>query len=378
MNFKFKFQALPNNGNVFGRVYSVNGKIGAVTLNAEDVGADPLGSSQAVQENVDAEIRPQLDELRADVDLIQPQLESLSANKLDKVDYVQHFLGVFSSKAALDVAHPTARAGDSADIDSGSGFDVMRAIWDDSDQKWVIREVNNAQNTDQVSEGNTNLYFKAERVLATLLSGFNPVNTAINAADSIIQGLSKAQGQISNIISTFAANVRSTLLTGLVTSDNSNVTSADSVLSAIGKLEAKSQTSGGGFTWISATTISGFSLNPQVTQGSIPLKLAKKDGLLWLSGSLSVSGSVLTTGKIFSLINSGYEIERFATPAVDIIVAAIDVIEMGYNFGTNPSLNPRVGQVYMTSNELYFKMPFNTPNDGSMIFFSPVPIGRIV
>lgn len=276
MNFKFKFQALPNNGNVFGRVYSVNGKIGAVTLNAEDVGADPLGSSQAVQENVDAEIKPQLDELRADVDLIQPQLESLSANKLDKVDYVQHFLGAFSSKAALDVAHPTARAGDSADIDSGSGFDVMRAIWDDSDQKWVIREVNNAQNTDQVSEGNTNLYFKAERVLATLLSGFNPVNTAINAADSIIQGLSKAQGQISNIISTFAANVRSTLLTGLVTSDNSNVTSADSVLSAIGKLEAKSQTSGGGFTWISATTISGFSLNPQVTQGSIPLKLAKK------------------------------------------------------------------------------------------------------
>lgn len=378
MNFKFKFQALPNNGNVFGRVYSVNGKTDTVTLNAEDVGADPLGSAQAVQENVDAEIKPQIEELRSDVDLIQPQLESLSENKLDKVDYVQHFLGVFSSKAALDAAHPTARAGDSADIDSGSGFDVMRAIWDDSDQKWVIREVNNAQNTDQVSEGNTNLYFKAERVLATLLTGLNPVNTVISAADSVIQGLSKAQGQISNIISTFASNVRSTLLTGLITTDSTDVTATDNVLSAIGKLQAKSQTSGGGFTWLNATTISGFSLNPQVTQGSIPLKLAKKDGLLWLSGSLSVSGSILTTGKIFSLINSGYKIERFATPAVDIIVASINVIEMGYNFGTNPSMNPRVGSVYMTSNELYFKMPFNTPNDGSMIFFSPVPIGRIV
>ena len=133
-----------------------------------------------------------------------------------------------------------------------------------------------------------------------------------------------------------------------------------------------------GFDWITATTISGFTLNAQVTQGTIPLKLAKKDGLLWLSGSLSVSGSVLTTGKIFSLINSGYKIERFATPAVDVVVTTMNITEMQYNFGTNPSMNARLGQIYMTATELYLKMQFNTPNDGGMLFFSPTPLGRLV
>lgn len=295
-------------------VNSVNGKNGTILLTAEDVGADPLGSAQAVQENVDAEIKPQIDELRADVDLIQPQLESLSDNKLDKVDYVQHFLDVFSSKAALDAAHPTAQAGDSADIDSGSGFDVMRAIWDDSDQQWVIREVNNAQNTDQVSEGNTNLYFKAERVLATLLGGFSPVNAAINAADSIIQGLSKAQGQISNIISTFAANVRSTLLTGLVTTDNSNVTSADSVLSAIGKLEAKSQTSGTAITWVDIASLVNTQFWAGINLSQTKIEFAKIDGNIWVRGYFTTTGTMGTNVDIFSIRDTNWIMSNLSNP----------------------------------------------------------------
>lgn len=333
-------------------VKSVNGKIGSVVLNAEDIEADPIGSAQAVQNFIES--------------IIQPQIESLSENKLDRVDYVQHHLGSFISKASLDAAHPVANEGDSADIDSGTGFDVMRAIWDANDHKWVIREVGNASNTDQIPEGNSNLYFKAERVLSSLLSGLNiDSDTAITFSDSILQAFGKIQGQFNNL----AAKVRTTLLTGLVTTDSSNVSASDTVLVAIGKLQAKSQTSSG-FDWIQASSINGFSLHTQVSQGSIPLKLAKKDGVLWLSGSLSISGSVLTTSKIFSLINAGYKIERFASPAVDIVVASINVIEMGYNFGTNPSMSPRVGSIYMTSNELYFKMPFNTPNDGSMIFLA--------
>lgn len=134
----------------------------------------------------------------------------------------------------------------------------------------------------------------------------------------------------------------------------------------------------GGFDWVTATTITGFTLNGQVTQGTIPLKFAKKDGMLWISGSISLSGSITTANKIFSLINTGYKIERFATPAVDVVVSTINVTEMQYNFGTNPSMNARLGQIYMTSTELYLKMQFNTPNDGGMLFFSPTPLGRIV
>lgn len=247
-----------------GKIESVNGKTDSdVVLDAADVGAEPLGSVQQAK------------------DEIQPQIESLSENKLDKVDYVQHFLGVFPSKAALDAAHPTARPGDSADIDSGSGFDVMRAIWDDSDHKWVVREVGNASNTDQVPEGNTNLYFKSARVLATVLSGLNPTNSVITAADTIVQGFSKAQGQISNIINNFAANVRNTILTGIVFTDKSKATSTDSIEKAIGKLQAQLNDVAAPV-WRNAKDIG--TIHANINNSWTLIEFAKIDGMLWIRG----------------------------------------------------------------------------------------------
>jgi hypothetical protein len=160
-------------------VQKVNNKDGIVTLNAADVGADEAGSAAAVQAALAA------------------QIADLSNSKLDAVDYVERFLGVFPSVSVLNLDHPLARPGDSADIDGGSGFDVMRAIWDSSDQKWVVREVNNAQNTDQVSEGNINLYFAGSRVRATPLTGLAPgTNTSILATDELLAALAKLQAQI--------------------------------------------------------------------------------------------------------------------------------------------------------------------------------------
>lgn len=80
-------------------VKSVNGITGDVILNADDVGADQAGAAQAV-------------------------LETLDNQKLDKIDYVQHFRGLFSSYAALTAALPIALDGDYAHIDSGSGLIV--------------------------------------------------------------------------------------------------------------------------------------------------------------------------------------------------------------------------------------------------------------
>lgn len=68
MHFKLKFRAIPNRGNQVGSsVESVNGKTGAVVLNAADVGADPFGSAQAVQESVDA-LSSNVDQLSNRVD----------------------------------------------------------------------------------------------------------------------------------------------------------------------------------------------------------------------------------------------------------------------------------------------------------------------
>lgn len=54
--------------------------------------------------------------------------------------------------------------------------------------------------TDDVVEGATNKYFTGARVLATVLSGLSTVSaTAITAADSIISALGKLQGQINSL-----------------------------------------------------------------------------------------------------------------------------------------------------------------------------------
>lgn len=319
-----------------GNVESVNGKTGpSIVLDATDVGAEPAGSVQQAKD----EIQPQINELNNEVDLIQPQLVNLSENKLDKVDYVQHFLGVFPSKAALDAAHATARPGDSADIDSGSGFDVMRAIWDGSDHKWVVREVNNAQNTDQVPEGNTNLYFKSERVLATILSGFNPVNAAITATDTIIQAISKVQGQINNIANVIRATtltgvdttltstlidatdtvlsgmgklqgqirntqntVRNTILTGFTASPNQMVSSSDTVLQALGKLQAQANASGPA-QWVDLTLVGTI----PTYVATIDVQLARWGGLLWIRGSFTVNTTVNQYSPLFTLTSQQFK-----------------------------------------------------------------------
>ena len=56
--------------------------------------------------------------------------------------------------------------------------------------------------TDSVTEGSVNLYFTAARVLAVVLTGLSTVTgTAISAADTILSALGKLQAQITNLAS---------------------------------------------------------------------------------------------------------------------------------------------------------------------------------
>ncbi|ENX20205.1 hypothetical protein F892_03128 [Acinetobacter vivianii] len=131
---------------------------------------------------------------------LESTIEDLSESKLDKIDYKKLHLGTFTSKAALDLAYPVAEDGNSADIDSGSGFDIMRAIWDATDQKWVVREVNNASNTDQVPEGSSNLYFTSERVRQTPIGALDFLDSSrIGPNDSINTIARKLQAQLDRL-----------------------------------------------------------------------------------------------------------------------------------------------------------------------------------
>lgn len=134
------------------------------------------------------------------IEELQTQIGVLASSKLDAIDYVQHFRGVFSSYVTLTTAIPTALDGDYAHIDSGSGFDRMAAIWDADDNKWVINAVNVGSNTDEIPEGSANLYFTSARVRQTILNGLDTSNPVqISATDSIIQALGKAQAQLDKV-----------------------------------------------------------------------------------------------------------------------------------------------------------------------------------
>lgn len=229
-------------------------------------------------------------------------INSLAASKLDKTEYVQHFRGLFSSYAALVAALPTALNGDYAHIDSGSGFDRMSAIWDGDDQKWIVQDVNVGANTDEVPEGSTNLYFKAERVLATLLTSLNTsVDAAISTSDSIIQALGKLQGQLNNL----ASKVRSTVLTGFSTSNTTPVVATDTVLQALGKVQGQISAIAPPV-WVPASEVGVAASGVDVSL----FEFAKINGMLFCRGFIKIGSPISSGGTVFTITNNSYKVIR--------------------------------------------------------------------
>ena len=169
--------------------------------------------------------------------------------KLDAAAYNDRFLGLFATYFDLVAAHPTASAGDYAQVDWGIGVDVIVYAWDVSDTYWAAIGVSTISTTDDVPEGSSNLYFTSQRVRDTSLTGLSTATaTAITAADTVLAAAGKLQGQASANATAIAdklntadapAAVRDTPLTGLSTASATPITSTDSVLSAAGKLQAQ-------------------------------------------------------------------------------------------------------------------------------------------
>lgn len=117
-----------------------------------------------------------------------------------------------------------------------------------------VKIVSSPSSTDSVAEGTTNLYYTDARTRAAVLTGFSLANgTAVTGTDSVLVAVGKLQAQVNanNKTSTDAlaegatnqyftqARVRATPLTGLSTATNSAVTAADTMVGAIGKLQAQ-------------------------------------------------------------------------------------------------------------------------------------------
>lgn len=153
-----------------------------------------------------------------------------------------HFKGLHASLAALQAAHPSAAAGDYADVDSGTGADVARFIWDVSDSTWIIQSgASGSMTAAQIktayeSNPDTNGYSDAEKAkLGAIAAG-----ATANATDAALRDRSTHTGsQLTATISDFAETVRGTVLTGISLANAAAGTATDTVLVFLGKLQAQ-------------------------------------------------------------------------------------------------------------------------------------------
>jgi len=192
-----------------------------------------------------------------------------SAEKSKLAALSEHYKGYFASLSALQAAFPTGVAGDYATVDAGIGVDAQTYIWDVNDTAWILSSGSGAVSsvnsqvgavvldTDDIGEGSTNkyyhtslfntdlatkttadltegsnLYFTTARVLATLLAGISFGSAAaVTAADSILVAIGKLQAQITGLF--FAGGP----LTGYSSTSGGNLSSSDTILTGLEKLE---------------------------------------------------------------------------------------------------------------------------------------------
>lgn len=118
-------------------------------------------------------------------------------DKLDASAYVDRWKGKYTSEAALNIAHPTANDGDYAIVDPGTGVAARQYIWD-AESGWEdCGEIKVGTTSDQLAEGSTNLFFTAVRVLSTVLTGLSVLTaTPVLATDTILVAIGKLQAQV--------------------------------------------------------------------------------------------------------------------------------------------------------------------------------------
>ena len=204
--------------------------------------------------------------------------------------------------AARDAISVTDRQGLIVKVaDKGDGKPA-NYMWDIEWAQWIIfADVSdvisvNGQtgavvlNTSHISESG-NLYFTEARVRSTPLTGFTVgTNTTIVATDTLLAALGKVQAQLNAKEPTITAGttaqfwrgdkswqdlataVRDVVLTGISFASSAAVTAADSILTAIGKLQAQNtaQDTAIALKWfnnISATTYNKWLLTGFISDG---------------------------------------------------------------------------------------------------------------
>ena len=177
------------------------------------------------------------------------------------------------------------------------------------------------------------------------------------------------------------SRVNQTVLTGLNTNTATPALATDNLLAAIGKLQAQisnSSSGSSGFNWVNADQISGLTLDSPVQHKS--LKFAKKDGILWVCGSLHAQGATNASIKFFNISNSAYMVEQHVTNFFGVAsqVAVCNINAHPITIGSPPSNVNALAMFYVLNTNLYLRTSYGFSADGGFIAFNPTPIGRLL
>jgi hypothetical protein len=251
-----------------------------------------------------------------------------------------------SANVTLTYTGGTSLVADLTDVTVTSGGSLKKRAFDAKGR--LSQEA--AATTDDLGEGASNLYFTSARVLATTLTGLSTsTSSAVTASDSVLVGIGKLQAQVNTNATAiagkepaiaagttaqywrgdkswrdFATDVRAAVLTGLSTATSAVIAATDTVLGALGKLQAQitdnllpaGYIDGLQMQWVSGTALT-------VSSGAAYIQSLGK--VLRATSAIAKTGLSLAASTWYHV----YLYSNAGTPDLEIVTTAPDVAYSG-------------------------------------------------
>ncbi len=205
-------QGPPGTGGIGGAVDSVNGRPGAVVLTSADVGLANVDNTSDASKPVSTA------QAAADAAVASAAAAALAAHTGNTSNphattAAQVGLGNVENKSSATIRGEIT----SGNVTTALGYTPENAAQKGTAGGYAPLDGTGKvastylPSTDAVPEGASNLYFTAARVLATVLSGLSTAtNAVITAADTVLSALGKLQKQISDNLTTLTSHTSNT------------------------------------------------------------------------------------------------------------------------------------------------------------------------
>ena len=319
-------------------VNSVNGKTGYVVLNADDVGADQVGSANQVKSELEITISnvlalAQTNELKIgtkadqlDLETTQIQVENNRLAILTKADiqslallaqlvetkadqsYVNQQIAdlVGSAPEALNTIYELAAAiqNDQSLIDSLNQSVANRVRFDIATQALTEIQKQNARTNIGAEQLGT-----AQQLISQITAQSLGAATAAQGAkaDTALQSADVAPVALSGLFSSLSGQnkIFDVVFNAYIVGSNTAISATDTLGQMLSKLQGQISAIAPP-TWVNVNTLNGYSKHNAITASGTKIEIAKINGMIWLRGFFSANNSISSNSAIFSHSDQNY------------------------------------------------------------------------